>query len=223
MKRIFDPLLAALCLGVAFYAVVAYSALPLGAVLHPDIRASFAAHHVVVVYLHVFGAAVALVRAAAVLAGAARALAAPAPVARWCLPRGGRGRRRAVRPGTVLERLRRDRVARRLCDAGRALDGDRHRRAAAHPPRRRARTPPLDDAQLRAHARGRRLAAVPSGVHAGRSALGGVLSGGGVAVLGAQPRGGRAACWAAIAMATQRRSGSHRCHRPPCVGNATRR
>ena len=60
MKRIFDPLLAALCLGVAIYAIVAYSALPLGTVLHPDIRASFAAHHVVVVYLHVFGAAVAL-------------------------------------------------------------------------------------------------------------------------------------------------------------------
>jgi uncharacterized membrane protein len=53
-------LLALLSIGVALYAIAAYAVLPLGAVLHPDIRESFATHSTAVVYLHVFGAATAL-------------------------------------------------------------------------------------------------------------------------------------------------------------------
>lgn len=60
MTRSLRWLIGALSIGVAAYAVVAYALLPLGTVLHPDIRSSFAAHRVTVVYLHVFGAALAL-------------------------------------------------------------------------------------------------------------------------------------------------------------------
>jgi uncharacterized membrane protein len=49
-----------LSLAVALYAMGAYAGLPLGAVLHPALAPSFAEHRSVVVYLHVFGAAVAL-------------------------------------------------------------------------------------------------------------------------------------------------------------------
>lgn len=60
MKRPFNTIIAVLSFGVAAYAIGAYAFLPLGTVLHPDIRSSFAAHGTAVVYLHVFGAAVAL-------------------------------------------------------------------------------------------------------------------------------------------------------------------
>jgi uncharacterized membrane protein len=60
MKRALDATLVALSVAVAAYAVVAYAALPLGAVLHPDLRSSFAAHRSEVVYLHVFASAAAL-------------------------------------------------------------------------------------------------------------------------------------------------------------------
>lgn len=60
MRKPFNALIALLSFGVAAYAVVAYAFLPLGSVLHPDIRASFASHGTTVVYLHVFAAAVAL-------------------------------------------------------------------------------------------------------------------------------------------------------------------
>lgn len=53
-------LLVALSVGVALYALAAYALLPLGAVLHPELRPSFAAHAPLLVYLHVFGAAVSL-------------------------------------------------------------------------------------------------------------------------------------------------------------------
>lgn len=52
-------LLLFLSLGVAGYAVVVYALLPLGAQLHPDMRAVFQAHPVGI-YAHVFGAAFAL-------------------------------------------------------------------------------------------------------------------------------------------------------------------
>lgn len=52
-------LLFVLTLGVAGYAMVAYTTLPLGAAVHPDMRAGFQAHPVGV-YTHVFGAAVAM-------------------------------------------------------------------------------------------------------------------------------------------------------------------
>ena len=48
-----------LSIGVALYAIVAYSALPLGSLVHPAMRASFNAHKLTI-YLHVFSAAVAL-------------------------------------------------------------------------------------------------------------------------------------------------------------------
>lgn len=60
MAKPLQLLLALLSLGVAAYAIVAYALWPLGTVLHPDIRASFAEHSRTVLYLHVFGAAVAL-------------------------------------------------------------------------------------------------------------------------------------------------------------------
>lgn len=52
-------LLYVLSLGVAGYALIGYSILPLGALVHPDMKADFVAHSMGV-YLHVFAAAVAL-------------------------------------------------------------------------------------------------------------------------------------------------------------------
>lgn len=60
MRAIVHRLGAALCVGVAAYALVAYAVLPLGAVLHPALRGSFALHPAAWVYLHVFAAAAAL-------------------------------------------------------------------------------------------------------------------------------------------------------------------
>lgn len=60
MRKTLHPVVTTLCVGVAVYAIASYALLPLGTVLHPDIRASFAEHIAVVVYLHVFCAAVAL-------------------------------------------------------------------------------------------------------------------------------------------------------------------
>jgi len=48
-----------LSLGVAAYAVIGYGVMPLGALVHPDMKADFVAHPLGV-YLHVFAAAVAL-------------------------------------------------------------------------------------------------------------------------------------------------------------------
>ena len=60
MMQALRPLVALLSFGVAAYAIAAYALLPIGAVLHPDIRPTFVAHGPLPVYLHVFGAAVAL-------------------------------------------------------------------------------------------------------------------------------------------------------------------
>lgn len=49
-----------LSMAVAAYAVIAYAGWPVGTVLHPDVRASFAAHAAGVLYAHVFAASVAL-------------------------------------------------------------------------------------------------------------------------------------------------------------------
>jgi uncharacterized membrane protein len=51
--------LVLLALGVAGYAVAVYGFLPLGAVVHPDMRAAFEAHRAGI-YAHVFASAVAL-------------------------------------------------------------------------------------------------------------------------------------------------------------------
>src|SRR5687768_16562857 len=48
-----------LAFGVAAYAVLAYSLLPLGSLVHPDMRASFLAHEVGI-YAHIFASVVAL-------------------------------------------------------------------------------------------------------------------------------------------------------------------
>jgi uncharacterized membrane protein len=59
MPRLGFAAIVLLSLGVAAYAVTAYSLFPLGAAVHPDMRASFAAQKLAV-YAHVFGSAVAL-------------------------------------------------------------------------------------------------------------------------------------------------------------------
>lgn len=48
-----------LALGVAAYAVVAYGFLPLGSLVHPDMKATFLAHKVAI-YAHIFGSVVAI-------------------------------------------------------------------------------------------------------------------------------------------------------------------
>ncbi len=51
--------LSALSIAVAAYAFIAYAVWPVGTVLHPDVQPSFAAQPAVVLYAHVFAAAVA--------------------------------------------------------------------------------------------------------------------------------------------------------------------
>lgn len=60
MSAIPFRVVSGLSIAVAAYAVVAYAGWPVGTVLHPDVRASFAAHPAGVLYAHVFAAAVAL-------------------------------------------------------------------------------------------------------------------------------------------------------------------
>jgi uncharacterized membrane protein len=59
MPRASYATLTVLSLGVAGYALVAYGLFPLGAAVHPDMRAGFAAHGIAV-YAHVFGSVAAL-------------------------------------------------------------------------------------------------------------------------------------------------------------------
>lgn len=59
MKRFLRGGIACLSLGVAAYALVAYALLPLGALLHPEMKASFLAH-ALAVRLHIFGSIFAL-------------------------------------------------------------------------------------------------------------------------------------------------------------------
>jgi uncharacterized membrane protein len=59
--RLFKSIcLYVLALGVAGYAIVAYAFLPLGAVVHPDMKVNFLTHQAGI-YTHVFGASVALI------------------------------------------------------------------------------------------------------------------------------------------------------------------
>ena len=60
MRRASLLALTALSLAVAAYAVVAYGFRPVGALVHPDMRAAFEAHRLAL-YAHVFGAVFALV------------------------------------------------------------------------------------------------------------------------------------------------------------------
>jgi uncharacterized membrane protein len=60
MQRLSFVALVVLSLAVAAYAVVAYGLFPIGAAVHPDMRAAFAAQKLTL-YAHVFGASVALV------------------------------------------------------------------------------------------------------------------------------------------------------------------
>lgn len=48
-----------LCIGVAGYATVAYAVFPLGALVHPDMKANFE-HHSLIVYAHIFASSLAL-------------------------------------------------------------------------------------------------------------------------------------------------------------------
>lgn len=59
MKRLPYAVLVFLCLGVSLYAAVAYGLLPLGKLVHPDMRANFNAH-ALGIRLHVFASIVAL-------------------------------------------------------------------------------------------------------------------------------------------------------------------
>lgn len=59
MKRVAFVLVALAALGVAGYALVVYGTRPLGAGVHPDMRAEFEARPAAI-YAHIFGASVAL-------------------------------------------------------------------------------------------------------------------------------------------------------------------
>jgi uncharacterized membrane protein len=59
MRSAGTVLLVFLSFGVAIYAVVGYGVMPLGALVHPDMKAGFVAHPVAV-YVHVFAAMAAL-------------------------------------------------------------------------------------------------------------------------------------------------------------------
>lgn len=59
MRSTNKALLCFLSLGVAAYAAIGYGVMPLGSLVHPDMKADFVAHPLGV-YLHVFAAAVAL-------------------------------------------------------------------------------------------------------------------------------------------------------------------
>lgn len=60
MKRFGYAAMAFLCVGVSLYAALAYALLPLGAYLHPEMRANFLAHPWGI-YIHVFAAMAALI------------------------------------------------------------------------------------------------------------------------------------------------------------------
>ncbi len=60
MRRIGFVMLCLLSLGVAGYVLAVYGFMPLGALLHPDMRASFEANRGAI-YAHIFASAVALV------------------------------------------------------------------------------------------------------------------------------------------------------------------
>lgn len=59
MKRFGTACVYVLSLGVAAYAIIAYALLPLGSLVHPDMKASFLGHRAGI-YMHVFAASVAL-------------------------------------------------------------------------------------------------------------------------------------------------------------------
>ena len=60
MPAILFRVVSGLSIAIASYAVIAYAGWPVGTVLHPDVRGSFASHWAGVLYAHVFGASVAL-------------------------------------------------------------------------------------------------------------------------------------------------------------------
>ena len=59
MRRLSFIVLYLMSIGVAGYAVVAYSVLPLGSTVHPDMRSVFQDHKLGI-YAHIFGSAIAL-------------------------------------------------------------------------------------------------------------------------------------------------------------------
>lgn len=59
MRPLSHPLLYFSCIGVAGYALVAYGFLPLGVLVHPDMKANFVAH-AIGIYTHIFASIAAL-------------------------------------------------------------------------------------------------------------------------------------------------------------------
>jgi len=80
MRRVVLGVVGALSLGVAAYAVAVYGLLPVGQMVHPDMRAGFAAQRLGI-YAHVFGSAFAL--ALGPLQFSARLRARNVAVHRW--------------------------------------------------------------------------------------------------------------------------------------------
>ena len=72
MKRAGYGMMTFLCIGVSLYAALVYGLLPLGAYLHPEMRANFVAHPWGI-YLHVFAANAALVAGPLQFSGTLRA------------------------------------------------------------------------------------------------------------------------------------------------------
>lgn len=58
-KKALHGLMLILCTGIAAYAIVAYAAFPLGALVHPDMKTNFENHRLMV-YLHIFASSIAL-------------------------------------------------------------------------------------------------------------------------------------------------------------------
>lgn len=58
-KKALHGLMLILCIGIAAYAIVAYAAFPLGALVHPDMKTNFENHRLMV-YLHIFASSIAL-------------------------------------------------------------------------------------------------------------------------------------------------------------------
>ena len=57
--KLLHSVMLILCVGIAGYALVAYAAFPLGALVHPDMRTNFEAHKWMV-YTHIFASSIAL-------------------------------------------------------------------------------------------------------------------------------------------------------------------
>ena len=184
--------LIVLSLGVAGYAVGVYGFLPMGAVLHPDMRATFEAHRTAV-YVHIFASAVAL--ALGPLQFSTRLRTTRLGLHRWLgrlylgvgvLGGGLAGLSMALHAfwGSCLP------AGLRVSGAGVAVH--RVSRLSRDPWRQRCGPSPLDGSQLRTHFRSRHPPDSAAGIGRVGSRIRACVPGHRVAVLAAQPAGGRA-------------------------------